>query len=146
MSMKADSVIWLLCAMLLPAAWAQNAPPSATPAAAPTAKPAEGGQKPAPPADATQNRANDDDTITKIIKVVNEVNVIFTVTDKHGHYVKDLKKNDFRVLDDAKPAVEVSSFHRETDLPLQVGLLVDASNSVWDRFNVEEEASSELLN
>jgi VWFA-related protein len=74
------------------------------------------------------------------------VNVVFTVTDKHGRYVNDLTKNDFSIIDDQKPALEVRSFHRETDLPLQVGLLVDASNSVRDRFKFEQEAAIEFLN
>ena len=34
----------------------------------------------------------------------------------------------------------------ETDLPLQVGLLVDASNSVRDRFKFEQESAIEFLN
>ena len=76
---------------------------------------------------------------------MNEVNVVFTVTDKHGRYVKNLAKGDFSVLDDSKPA-EPRSFHNETDLPLQVGLLVDASNSVRDRFKFEQEAAIEFLN
>lgn len=82
---------------------------------------------------------------TTIRRTVNEVNVVFTVTDRHGHYVNDLKKNDFQVLDDNKPATEIRSFHRETDLPLQVGLLVDASNSVRDRFKFEQESAIEFL-
>jgi len=77
---------------------------------------------------------------------VNEVNVVFTVTDKHGRYVKDLKRGDFEVIDDSKPAQEIRSFHNETDLPLQVGLLIDASNSVRDRFKFEQESAIEFLN
>ena len=76
---------------------------------------------------------------------VNEVRVVFTVTDRHGRYIKDLKKDDFKVIDDQKPA-ELRSFRSETDLPLQVGLLVDASNSVRDRFKFEQEAAIEFLN
>ena len=38
------------------------------------------------------------------------MNVVFTVTDKHGHYVKDLKKDDFKVIDDNKPAKEYPEF------------------------------------
>jgi len=76
---------------------------------------------------------------------VNEVRVIFTVTDKHGRYIKDLKQDDFRVLDDRKPASRVNSFRSETDLPLQVGLLIDASNSIRDRFKFEQEAAIEFL-
>ena len=90
--------------------------------------------------------SQDDDSISTIRRTVNEVNVVFTVTDKHGHYVKDLKKADFKIIDDAKPAEEIRSFRAETDLPLQVGLLIDASNSVRDRFKFEQEAAVEFLN
>jgi VWFA-related protein len=71
--------------------------------------------------------------------------VVFTVTDRHGHYIKDLQKDDFKVVDDQQP-VDVRSFRNETDLPLQVGLLVDASNSVRDRFKFEQDAAIEFLN
>ncbi len=98
------------------------------------------------PANTAPNAPEEDNAVTKIIRVVNEVNVVFTVTDKHGRYVKNLKKNDFNVLDDSKPAEEIRSFHSETDLPLQVGLLIDASNSVRDRFKFEQESAIEFLN
>ena len=88
----------------------------------------------------------DDDSGTTITKTVNEVNVVFTVTDRHGRFVKNLAKGDFAVLDDSRPAEQIRSFHNETDLPLQVGLLVDASNSVRDRFKFEQEAAIEFLN
>ncbi len=77
---------------------------------------------------------------------VDEVNVVFTVTDKHGHFVKNLTKDDFRVLDDNKPAASIRSFSSETNLPLRVGLLVDASNSIRDRFRFEQESAIEFLN
>jgi VWFA-related protein len=86
-----------------------------------------------------------DDSVTTLKATVNEVRVVFTVTDRHGRYIKDLKSNDFKVIDDQKPA-ELRSFRSETDLPLQVGLLVDASNSVRDRFKFEQDAAIEFLN
>jgi len=89
---------------------------------------------------------SEDDSLTTIRSTVNEVNVVFTVTDKHGHYVKDLKKENFKVVDDSKPAAEIRSFHAEANLPLDVGLLVDASNSVRDRFKFEQQAAVEFLN
>ena len=76
----------------------------------------------------------------------NEVNVVFTVTDKHGRRITDLKQNDFHVLDDNKPPEIIRSFHAESNLPLQVGLLIDASNSVRDRFKFEQESAIEFLN
>jgi Ca-activated chloride channel family protein len=87
-----------------------------------------------------------DDTLTVIRKRVDEVNVVFTVTDKRDHFVKDLTQNDFRVYDDSKPAQSIQSFSRQTNLPLRVGLLIDASNSVRDRFKFEQEAAIEFLN
>src|SRR3989442_8319057 len=96
--------------------------------------------------DKTSSQNPSEETAPTIFRTVNEVNVVFTVTDKHGRYVKDLKKNDFKVLDDTRPADEIRSFHNETDLPLEVGLLVDASNSVRDRFKFEQESAIEFLN
>jgi Ca-activated chloride channel family protein len=72
--------------------------------------------------------------------------VVFTVTDKHGRHITDLKQSDVRVLDDKQPPEEVRSFHSETNLPLQVGLLIDASNSVRDRFKFEQASAVEFLN
>ncbi len=89
--------------------------------------------------------APDDVPLTTITKRVDEVNVVFTVTDKRGKFVKDLKQNDFQVMDDSQPGA-VRSFRSETNLPLRVGLLIDASNSVRDRFKFEQEAAVEFLN
>ncbi|MBI1741415.1 MAG: VWA domain-containing protein, partial [Candidatus Koribacter versatilis] len=125
---------------------ASGAASAATPSATPAAVPAQSAPAPAAPRleDMPQGDANE--AVTTIRVPVNEVRVIFTVTDKHGRYIKDLKKNDFRVIDDKKPADQIRSFRSETDLPLQVGLLVDASNSVRDRFKFEQEAAIEFLN
>jgi VWFA-related protein len=119
---------------------ADTSPPSGNQPEATTAKPetAPVGSSETPP-QAEQPSAT-------FHKRVNEVNVVFTVTDKHGRYVNNLTKTDFNVLDDQRPALEVSSFRRETDLPLRVGLLVDASNSVRDRFKFEQQAAIEFLN
>jgi VWFA-related protein len=138
-----SSLLLLLTAALLPAL-AQNAGQAATASPDKPAGSAQAPQKPEGNGAATPG-ANDETTAT-IVKTVNEVNVVFTVTDKHGHYVRDMKKADFRVLDDNRPAAEISSFHTENDLPLQVGLLVDASNSVRDRFKFEQESAIEFLN
>jgi hypothetical protein len=100
----------------------------------------------ASPAPQAEESAPPDDTVPTIRTTVNEVNVIFTVTDKKGRYITDLKRDDFRVIDDGRPADEIRSFHRETNLPLQVGLLVDASNSVRDRFRFEQDSAIEFLN
>jgi len=116
-------------------------PAQSTPSATPPVKPL-----PAAPRLEDPEKSDADEAVTTIKVPVNEVRVIFTVTDKHGRYIKDLKKNDFKVVDDRKPAAQIRSFRSETDLPLQVGLLIDASNSVRDRFKFEQEAAIEFLN
>jgi Ca-activated chloride channel homolog len=116
--------------------------PQKTPAP-PAADPQADSKPDVPP---TPAAPEPDENATTIRTTVNEVNVIFTVTDKKGRYITDLKRDDFRVIDDGRPATEIRSFHRETNLPLQVGLLVDASNSVRDRFRFEQESAIEFLN
>ena len=85
-------------------------------------------------------------TAETIRRSVNEVNVVFTVTDKRGRFIKNLTQNDIKVVDDRKPVDAIRAFQSQTDLPLRVGLLVDASNSVRDRFKFEQEAATEFLN
>ena len=76
---------------------------------------------------------------------VDLVDLIFTATDKHGRFIKDLKKEDVRLLDEGKPPVRIEAFESQTGLPLRVGLLIDASNSVRDRFRFEQDAAVEFL-
>lgn len=74
-----------------------------------------------------------------------EVNLIFTVTDKHGKFIRDLKEDQFKILDNNLPPKQITHFDAETDLPLRVGLLIDASNSIRDRFQFEQQAAIEFL-
>lgn len=76
---------------------------------------------------------------------VNEVNVLFIATDKHGKFVRNLNENDFSILDDHKPPQAILNFRRETDLPLHLGLLVDVSGSVDSRFDFEQAAATSFL-
>ena len=78
-------------------------------------------------------------------KTVDLVQVIFTVTDKRGEFVKDLKQDQFKVLDNNLPPKEIVSFESQTDLPLRVGLLFDASNSIRERFLFEQQATGQFL-
>ena len=120
---------------------------ASTPGDTSVAKPSDtAAAKPADHAATDTAGKEDSDPVTTIHKVVQEVNVVFTVSDKHGHFVKDLKQNDFKVLDDRKPPTQVVNFASETNLPLRVGLLIDASNSIRDRFRFEQDAAIEFLN
>jgi VWFA-related protein len=84
-------------------------------------------------------------SVITIQKRVNEVNVLFIAMDKHGKFVRDLKKDDFNILDDHKPPQNIVNFTQQTDLPLQIGLLIDTSGSVHGRFQFEQEAAIGFL-
>ncbi len=59
---------------------------------------------------------------------VNLVNVSFSVRDSRGALVDNLTKDDFEVLEDAVPQ-KIAFFSRSSDVPLTLGLIVDASGS-----------------
>jgi VWFA-related protein len=92
--------------------------------------------------------AGTDDPQTGIVtlhKRVDEVNLLFIATDKHGKFVRDLTQSDFTILDDHKPPQAIFNFRRETDLPLDLGLLIDVSGSVNSRFDFEQSAATSFL-
>jgi len=98
-------------------------------------------QNPVPPpkSDAVQS-----DDPARIRVDVTRVNLLFTVTDKKGRFVTDLGKDDFEVIEAKRPQ-QIQEFSAETDLPLRLGILIDTSNSIRDRFKFEQEAASEFV-
>ena len=115
----------------------------ATPAApAPTSQPAPAQAEPQLAAEGGEQA--DVHAPTIVIKV-NEVNLIFTVTDKHGHYNPNLKQNDFALLDDQKAPSKVNSFHQQINLPMRVGIVIDASTSIRSRFQFEQQSATAFL-
>jgi Ca-activated chloride channel homolog len=124
-----SALLPLLMAAVVPNVWAQTATP-------------------APQSEVSQNQLADTEEIplTTIRAQVQEVNVIFTATDRRGHYRKDLKSTDLAVLDDGKPPVHVNSFVSETDLPLRVGLVMDVSGSITARMAFEQESAVKFFN
>ncbi len=86
-----------------------------------------------------------DEPILTIKKRVDEVNVLFIATDRRGKFVRDLNQSDFSIFDDHKPVESILNFRRETDLPIELGLLMDVSGSVQGRFGFEKEAATGFL-
>lgn len=129
------TVVALLCCVC----GAQTQP---APAAPPVSSPAPGQQLANP---GSSDVPDDNAPLGKVVSIVNIKNLIFTVTDKHGKFVKDLKQDQFRILDNNKPPTQIINFEAQTDLPLRVGLLIDASNSIRDRFLFEQQAAGEFL-
>ena len=76
---------------------------------------------------------------------VNEVSLIFTVTDSHGHYIPNLQQSNFALLDDRKAPTHVKSFHQQINLPLRVGFVIDSSTSIRTRFKFEQQSAIEFL-
>jgi Ca-activated chloride channel family protein len=68
---------------------------------------------------------------------VNLVNVAFSVRDSRGALVDGLTQDDFEVLEDAAPQ-KIAYFAKSTDVPLTLGLVVDASGS-QDHFEKQHE-------
>jgi Ca-activated chloride channel family protein len=82
---------------------------------------------------------------SRIVLDVARVNMLFTVTDKKGRFVTNLTKDDFDIREEKKPQ-QILEFVAESDLPLRLGILVDSSNSVRDRFKFQQEAAVEFVN
>ena len=98
------------------------------------------------PAAQSAPAAQQPDVSAPTIRVgVNEVNLIFTVTDRHGHYIPNLRQSDFALLDDQKAPSKVTSFHQQINLPLRVGVVIDASTSIRSRFQFEQQSATEFL-
>jgi VWFA-related protein len=93
----------------------------------------------------TLDAGQPDDSVLTIKKRVDEVNVLFIATDKHGKFVRNLDEKDFAILDDHKPPQSIVNFRRETDLPIELGLLIDTSGSVRGRFDFEQDAAVSFL-
>ena len=89
--------------------------------------------------------SGDPDSVLTIKKRVDEVDVLFIATDRRGKFVRNLNQGDFSILDDHKPPQSIVNFIRHTDLPLELGLLVDTSGSVRSRFDFEQEAAVGFL-
>jgi VWFA-related protein len=99
-----------------------------------------------PPAAQSAPAAQQPDVSAPTIRLgVNEVNLIFTVTDRHGHYIPNLRQSDFALLDDQKSPSRVTSFHQQINLPLRVGVVIDSSTSIRSRFQFEQQSATEFL-
>jgi Ca-activated chloride channel homolog len=74
---------------------------------------------------------------------VNLVNVSFSVRDSRGALVENLTKDDFEVLEDAV-SQKIAFFSRSSDVPLTLGLIVDASGS-QDHFSKQHKHDLEVF-
>jgi VWFA-related protein len=139
----------LCLTLLLPAARAQSqAQPSQSPPQPIATQPAGPSPSPQPTAGQPPSSATSaiQDQEAPTLKVqANEVDLVFTVTDKKGHFVTGLKQSSFGLLDDGRPPEAVLHFFQQTDLPLRVGIMLDTSSSIRGRFAFEQDSAITFL-
>jgi VWFA-related protein len=72
------------------------------------------------------------------------VNLLCSVRDKRGAYVKDLTKEDFEIKQDGKRQA-ITHFAREVDSPMTVALMLDVSGSVANIIGTERAAAGRFF-
>src|SRR5215471_19415831 len=69
---------------------------------------------------------------------VQEVPLVLSVTDHKGKYIDKLTTSDLTILDNDQEQRAVTFFEHETNLPLNVAIIIDVSSSVAQRFSTEQ--------
>ncbi|HEX3118036.1 MAG TPA: VWA domain-containing protein [Candidatus Acidoferrum sp.] len=75
---------------------------------------------------------------------VDEVAIFFAATD-HGSAVTNLTVADVAIRDNNRAPDGIVAFRNEAQLPLRLGLVIDTSNSVTERFHFEQAAAAKFL-
>jgi VWFA-related protein len=95
---------------------------------------------------ASQSTASAEDIGAPTLRVLaNEVDLVFTVTDKNGKFITGLRSEDFGLLDDGRKPEQVFHFYQQTSLPLRVGIMLDTSSSIRQRFQFEQDSAVTFL-
>src|SRR6266403_1881438 len=77
--------------------------------------------------DSQSQASASDDQSTETLKInVDVVQLFFNVKDKHGALIPNLTKDNFEIIEDGKPQT-IKYFKAESDLPLTLGILIDAA-------------------
>lgn len=74
-----------------------------------------------------------------------EETALFFAVSSHGHMINDLSLADFQIRDNEKPPEKITAFLPQSKLPLRIGLLIDTSGSVQERFSFEKRAAAKFL-
>jgi VWFA-related protein len=97
------------------------------------------------PDQSQEQEENDRDKATETLKVnVDVVQLFFNVKDKKGGLIPSLGKDDFEVVEDGKPQT-IKYFAAESNLPLTLGILIDASGSQQRVLEMEKEVGGSFL-
>src|ERR1017187_8602935 len=93
---------------------------------------------------AAKKSADESNDPNRIVLDVTRVNLLFTVADKKGRFVTDLRKDDFDIVENKK-GQNILEFTAESNLPLRLAILIDTSNSIRERFRFEQEAAAAFV-
>lgn len=91
-----------------------------------------------------QDKQEEDKSLETLKIKVNVVQLFFNVKDKKGALLPNLTKDDFEVYEDGKPQT-IKYFSAESNLPLTLGILIDASGSQTRVLGIEKEVGSSFL-
>ena len=94
------------------------------------------------PSNPRKDPAKDDQSTIRVN--VRLVNVFTTVTDDHGAPVANLAKEDFKVLEDGMPQT-ISVFDQESELPLNIILAIDTSESTRRDMKLEVASAKKFV-
>jgi Ca-activated chloride channel homolog len=100
------------------------------------------GSPPKPAKPEPDKPANSDSEVIRINSSLIAVPV--SVTDDSGQAVKNLRVEDFRVIEEGQPQ-QVTTLGEPGKTPIDLVLLFDASGSVRERFDFERTAASRFL-
>jgi Ca-activated chloride channel family protein len=75
---------------------------------------------------------------------VEEVGIFFAATN-HGKSVTDLTEADVELHDDNGAPEKIRGFRNESQLPLRLGLIIDTSESITNRFSFEQKAATRFI-
>lgn len=90
------------------------------------------------------NGAITKDTFT-LNRRIDEVQVRFTVVDRAGRPVTGLRPGDVQLFDDRETVTQLTSFELVKHVPLQVGIVLDLSESISSAQQMQTSIVSELL-
>src|SRR5262249_53912618 len=91
---------------------------------------------------ASQNQNDDQRTVIK--QDVDLVSIYFTVRDNHKQLISSLTQEQFRVTEDGREQ-QIKFFAHHSNVPLNVGILLDTGTSMGRTLSMEADASSLFL-
>lgn len=80
-----------------------------------------------------------------ISKEISEVRLVLTVSDRRGQFIKGLQAADLAVYDDGQAVDKLTFFGSQSELPLRIAVLLDASGSMANQIAFERKLTAEFF-